>query len=352
MPENELIISTNRLVSPNELKKRIPLSEQGRNVREQSVQTLRDIIKGKNEKVAIIVWPCSIHDVQAAKEYAEKIRKIREGTSDILEIIMRVYFEKPRTNVGWKWLISDPHLNGTENMQDGIIMARQLMVDIADMWIPTATEFLDPIMPQYMGDAVSWWCIWARTTESQTHRQMASGLSMPIGFKNSTDGNATNAINGIRAAAGNHEFLGVDGDGVLSTVKTRWNPHTHIVLRGGKKPNYDTNSVTEVIAQLEQAELPQKVFIDGSHENSGKDHIRQKFVIEDIIEQLSEDRARRIMGVMMESNLKAGNQKFDPGVTPRENLEYGVSITDKCMDWITTEELILRLHEAVKKRNS
>jgi len=351
MPENELIISTNRLASPNELKKRIPLSEQGRQTREQSVQTVRDIIKGKNDKVAVIVWPCSIHDIEAAKEYAEKIKKMREKYGDILEIIMRVYFEKPRTNVGWKWLISDPHLNGGENMQDGIFMARQLMVDIAGMEILTATEFLDPIMPQYIGDAVSWWCIWARTTESQTHRQMASGLSMPIGFKNSTDGNITNAINGIKAAAGNHEFLGVDGDGYLSTVKTRGNPHTHIVIRGGKEPNYDRESIAKIIAQLEGTNLPKKVLIDGSHENSGKDHLRQRYVIENIIEQITEDRAQRIMWVMMESHLNAGNQKFEPWVTPKESLQYGVSITDKCIDWTTTEELIIRLHEATKKRN-
>lgn len=350
MPENENIAGTNRLISPNDLKRVVKLSERWRETRERTVQTLREMIYGQSEKIAIIVWPCSIHDVQAAKEYAEKIKKIREQAGDILEVIMRVYFEKPRTNVGWKWLISDPHLDGTENMQDGILIARQLMIDIADMEIPTATEFLDPIMPQYLGDAVSWWCVWARTTESQTHRQMASGLSMPIGFKNSTDWNVANAINGIRAAAGNHEFLGVDGEGFLSTVKTRGNPHTHIVLRGGKQPNYDAKSIEEVVAQLERAGLPQKVLIDASHENSGKDHIRQGEVVENIIEQLTRDHARQIMGVMMESHLEAGNQKFEPGSTSRESLRYWVSITDKCMDWATTENLILRIHEWIKKR--
>jgi 3-deoxy-7-phosphoheptulonate synthase len=351
MPDNQNIESATPLVSPRELKEAIPLKERGRATVGNGVQSFQEMLSGKSEKVAIIVWPCSIHDVQAAYEYAEKLKKLRETVGDNLELIMRVYFEKPRTTTGWKGLITDPELNGEDNMAEGIRIAREIMAHINELGVPTATEWLDPLTPAFLGDTVAWGCVGARTTESQTHRQMASGLSMPVGFKNSTDGSVINAINGMRSAQWRHAFSGIDEDGRAATIRTKGNKSTHVVLRGGKTPNYRHDDIETVITQLRWAWLPEQVFVDCSHENSGKDHRQQAEVAENLIEQIAIDHERRILGIMLESHLYAGSQKFEPGITTIEALKYWVSITDKCMDWDTTEGIIHAVAEATRKRN-
>lgn len=351
MPDNRNIESATPLISPRELKTTIPLKPRGRATVENGVQSFQDMLNGNSEKVAIIVWPCSIHDRESAYEYAEKLKQLRETVGNDLELIMRVYFEKPRTTTGWKGLITDPELNGEDNMAEGIRIARGIMAHINDLGVPTATEWLDPLTPAYLGDTVTWWCVGARTTESQTHRQMASWLSMPIGFKNSTDGSSMNAINGMKSAKWQHSFYGIDENGRVATIRTKGNDKTHVVLRGGKTPNYKHADIEAVIAQLRWAWLPEKAFIDCSHENAGKDHKQQAEVAKNLIEQIQFDRERRILGIMLESHLNEGNQKFEPGITPVEALKYWVSITDKCMNWGTTESIIHAVAEATRKRN-
>jgi 3-deoxy-7-phosphoheptulonate synthase len=305
-------------------------------------------IEGRSRRVLAIVGPCSIHDPGAALEYAEKLLRLRERVASELVIIMRVYFEKPRTTVGWKGLINDPHLDGTYDIPTGIRRARQLLRDIAELGLPAATEMLDPIIPQYIADLVSWSAIGARTTESQTHREMASGLSMPVGFKNGTDGSLGVAINAMIAASRPHSFLGIDGEGRVGVVRTAGNPHTHLVLRGGSRgPNYDAEAVTRAVEGLTKAGVSPQVLIDASHDNSGKNAERQPDVLRNVGDQLRRG-SQNVLGVMLESHLVAGRQDLKD----KASLVYGQSITDACIDFATTERTLSELAEANAARTS
>jgi 3-deoxy-7-phosphoheptulonate synthase len=294
----------------------------------------------------VIVGPCSIHDVNGALEYAGRLNKLREEFADEMEIVMRVYFEKPRTTVGWKGLINDPHLDNSHDIEAGLNKARQLLLDINAMGLPAATEFLDPIIPQYISDLVTWAAVGARTTESQTHREMASGLSMPVGFKNATDGSLQIAIDAMGAAMRPHSFLGIDQDGTTSIVRTTGNPTGHVVLRGGRsQSNYDATSIREAEAKLAQAGLPTVLMVDCSHANSAKQHARQEEVWHDVVEQRAGG-TRSLIGLMVESNLFEGNQPFPKN--PAE-LRYGVSISDACLGWDATERMMRWGREVLAK---
>ena len=297
---------------------------------------VENILTGKDSRMLVIVGPCSIHDVESAREYAEKLSALRTELQHDFCLIMRVYFEKPRTTTGWKGFINDPHLDDTYDIEHGLFHARKLLLEINEMGLPAATEFLDPITPQYVADVVSWAAIGARTIESQTHRQMASGLSMPVGFKNSTDGRLNVAVDAIRSAMHPHSFLGIDQDGYSSVITTKGNPFGHLVLRGGEKPNYDAESVAHAESWIGKAGLEPSLLVDCSHANSGKKHERQLAVWANILKQKMEGN-KSIVGVMIESNLFCGNQPFpeDP-----EKLRYGVSITDECLSWDETERIL------------
>lgn len=305
------------------------------------------IIHGEDDRVFVVVGPCSVHDVDAAFEYATRLRAVRERTRDALEIIMRVYFEKPRTTLGWKGLINDPDLDGSFRINKGLRLARKLLLDVNAIGVPAATEYLDTIAPQYVADLISWAAIGARTTESQVHRELASGLSCPVGFKNGTDGNVKIAVDAVIAARHPHHFLSVTKGGISAIVHTAGNTDCHVVLRGGKTPNYDNASVRAVAEMLRRHHLPPRVMVDCSHGNSGKDHERQLLVAEDVAQQIAEGESA-IMGVMLESNLVAGRQDLCTGCT----LEYGKSITDACIGWEDTERILERLAEAVRARRT
>ncbi|MCL4171190.1 UNVERIFIED_CONTAM: hypothetical protein GTU68_043987 [Idotea baltica] len=295
----------------------------------------------------MVVGPCSIHDVEAGLEYAQKLAALGEKVKDRILLVMRVYFEKPRTSIGWKGLIMDPDLDGSSNIAKGLKVARVFLKQVIDLKLPTATELLDPITPQYIADLVSWSAIGARTTESQTHRQMASGLSMPVGFKNGTDGGLAVAINAIKAARHKQTFLGINKEGLASEVTTAGNPHCHVVLRGGKNgPNYNEESVSETITQLEKAGLKPTIMVDCSHANSSKEPQKQPAVLKEVIAQIAAG-SDSITSAMIESNLNAGNQPFP---APKNDLKHGVSITDGCIDWPTTETAVLNAHEALQAR--
>lgn len=302
----------------------------------QSRDAINEIIFGNDRRLLVVIGPCSIHDLEAGREYAEKLAKLAKEVDDRMLIVMRVYFEKPRTTVGWKGLIMDPKLDGTSDIPEGLRIARRFLLDIIELGLPTATELLDPITPQYIADLISWSAIGARTTESQTHRQMASGLSMPLGFKNGTDGGLTVAINAIKAASQPQTFLGIDNEGRANALTTKGNPHCHVVLRGGSHgPNYSAEDVAQVRKLLEASQLTPAIMTDCSHANSSKDPARQPEVFDEIVRQsLSEP---SVIGAMVESNLGFGNQSFPQ---PIEDLNYGVSITDGCIDWETTETMI------------
>ena len=302
----------------------------------ESRDAINEIIFGNDRRLLVVIGPCSIHDLEAGREYAEKLAKLAKEVDDRMLIVMRVYFEKPRTTVGWKGLIMDPKLDGTSDIPEGLRIARRFLLDIIELGLPTATELLDPITPQYIADLISWSAIGARTTESQTHRQMASGLSMPLGFKNGTDGGLTVAINAIKAASQPQTFLGIDNEGRANALTTKGNPHCHVVLRGGSHgPNYSAEDVAQVRKLLEASQLTPAIMTDCSHANSSKDPARQPEVFDEIVRQsLSEP---SVIGVMVESNLGFGNQSFPQ---PIEDLNYGVSITDGCIDWETTETMI------------
>lgn len=318
----------------------IPRSEAQEDFVAESRQIIRRIIAGREPRFLLIVGPCSIHDPRAALEYAARLRGLGDRVRDKIYIVMRCYFEKPRTAVGWKGLIMDPRLDDSHAIPEGLRIARRFLMEIIDLGLPTATELLDPITPQYIADLICWSAIGARTTESQTHRQMASGLSMPMGFKNATPGTIAPAINAIQAARDPQTFLGISGDGVASAVSTKGNPDCHIVLRGGDAgPNYSAQHVAEAERQLEQAGLEKAILIDCSHGNSGKDPSRQPEVLR-YVANLRASGTASIFGAMLESNLRAGSQPFP---RPRESLVYGQSITDACIDWETTERLILEL---------
>lgn len=332
------IISNQRLITPETLKSRRPLPpETGRIVRAGRA-AVEDILAGRDGRLLVIVGPCSIHDPAGALEYAGRLRELRAELAGQLEILMRVYFEKPRTTVGWKGLINDPHLDDSCDIEAGLQIARRLLLDVAALGLPTATEFLDPIVPQYLGDAVSWAAIGARTTESQTHREMASGLSMPVGFKNGTDGDCQTAIDAMRSARHAHSFLGIDQQGMTSVVKTTGNAYGHVVLRGGRQRiNYDPASIAEAARALEAAGLPAALMVDCSHANSGKHHGRQEWVWQSLLEQRRAAEESPIIGAMLESNLVAGKQSIPQR---REDLVYGQSITDACLGWAQTEALL------------
>ena len=302
----------------------------------ESRDAINEIIFGNDRRLLVVIGPCSIHDLRAGREYAEKLAKLAKEVDDRMLIVMRVYFEKPRTTVGWKGLIMDPKLDGTSDIPEGLRIARRFLLDIIELGLPTATELLDPITPQYIADLISWSAIGARTTESQTHRQMASGLSMPLGFKNGTDGDLTVAINAIKAASQPQTFLGIDNEGRANALTTKGNPHCHVVLRGGSHgPNYSDEDVAQVRKLLEASQLTPAIMTDCSHANSSKDPARQPEVFDEIVRQsLSEP---SVIGAMVESNLGFGNQSFPQ---PIEDLNYGVSITDGCIDWETTETMI------------
>ncbi|SHF74180.1 3-deoxy-7-phosphoheptulonate synthase [Vibrio gazogenes] len=329
------------LITPEALKAKLPLSEKAQQFIHQSRQTIADIIHKRDHRLLVVCGPCSIHDLDAAKEYAMRFKALAEAVSDQLYLVMRVYFEKPRTTVGWKGLINDPHMDGTFDIEHGLHIGRQLLVELAEMDIPLATEALDPISPQYLSDTFSWAAIGARTTESQTHREMASGLSMPIGFKNGTDGSLSTAINAMQAASSSHRFMGINAEGQVALLTTQGNSNGHVILRGGKQTNYDSVSVAECEAEMHNAKLDPALMVDCSHANSRKDFRRQPLVAEDVIHQIREGN-RSIIGLMIESHIHEGNQSSD---LPREEMQYGVSITDACISWEVTDSLLRRAHQ-------
>ncbi len=312
---------------------------------------VRNIMAGSDDRLLVIIGPCSIHDPAAAIEYARKLKAERDKHAGELEVVMRVYFEKPRTTVGWKGLINDPYLDESYRIHEGLRIARQLLVDINRLGVPAGSEFLDVISPQYIGDLIAWGAIGARTTESQVHRELASGLSAPVGFKNGTDGNIRIATDAIQAAARPHHFLSVHKNGQVAIVETKGNKDCHVILRGGKTPNYDTVSVKAACADIESAKLPCRLMIDASHANSSKQHQRQIEVMRDVGAQLAAG-SRCIFGVMVESNLLGGAQKFTPGKDDPTKLEHGKSITDACIDWSDTVGLLDGLAQAVKARRA
>jgi 3-deoxy-7-phosphoheptulonate synthase len=314
-------------------------------------QKIREIMQGKDDRLLVVIGPCSIHDPSAALEYARKLLAERERYADTLEIVMRVYFEKPRTTVGWKGLINDPYLDESYRIDEGLRMARHLLLEINRLGVPAGSEFLDVVSPQYIGDLISWGAIGARTTESQVHRELASGLSAPIGFKNGTDGNIKIATDAIQAAAGAHHFLSVHKNGQVAIVETAGNPDCHVILRGGKAPNYDAANVASACKDLEGAKLAPTLMVDCSHANSSKQHERQIDVAKDIASQLVAG-SRSIFGVMVESHLRAGNQKFTPGKDAPSALEYGKSITDACIGWDDSTQVLATLSDAVKARRA
>ncbi|MEC7357405.1 MAG: 3-deoxy-7-phosphoheptulonate synthase [Verrucomicrobiota bacterium] len=304
----------------------------------KSREQIKEIIFGEDPRLLVILGPCSIHCLESGKEYANRLSNLADKVSDKLLLVMRVYFEKPRTTVGWKGLIMDPELDGTDNIPEGLRIARSFLSQVIDSGVPTATELLDPITPQYIADLICWSAVGARTTESQTHRQMASGLSMPLGFKNATNGSILPAVNAIKAATSPQTFLGISQEGIASAVSTNGNPHCHIILRGGEDgPNYETEHVKTVANQLEDKGLQPAIMIDASHDNSGKNHENQPDVFRNIISQRA-DGDKNVIGAMLESNIVSGSQKFPQ---PVNSLTYGQSITDKCIDWEITEEIIL-----------
>jgi 3-deoxy-7-phosphoheptulonate synthase len=338
------IQSTKVVLPPVFLEEELPVTERASATVFQTRREIVDILKGADPRLVVVVGPCSIHDTQAAREYAGLLKGALAEFQKELCIVMRVYFEKPRTTLGWKGLINDPHLNGSFRINDGLRLARHLLLDLAEMGVPAGTEFLDMISPQYVASLVSWGAIGARTTESQVHRQLASGLSCPVGFKNGTSGNVQIAIEAIISAAHPHTFLGHSKTGQSAILFTAGNPDCHIILRGGRQTtNYDATAVAQTAEQMEKAGIPPRIMIDCSHANSNKDHTRQAEVCRNVAAQIAAG-DRRIQGVMIESNLVAGAQKFAPN-TP---LVYGQSITDACIDWNETHGLLRELASAVR----
>lgn len=334
---NNVHISSEKvLVTPQELKVELPLSKSASEFVLNARKTVADIIHKRDNRVLIVAGPCSIHDLKSAKEYALKLKRLHDELQDQFYILMRVYFEKPRTTVGWKGMINDPNMDESFDVEKGLRLARELMIYLADLGLPVATEALDPISPQYMSELITWSAIGARTTESQTHREMASGLSMPVGFKNGTNGKLDVAINALQSAASSHRFMGINQQGQVALLQTAGNPDGHVILRGGKQPNYDSVSIAECEQQLHAAKLNARLIVDCSHGNSSKDHNKQKGVCDDIFNQIASGN-QSIIGVMLESHLNAGNQSSEQ---PFEQLAYGVSVTDACIDWQTTEILL------------
>jgi 3-deoxy-7-phosphoheptulonate synthase len=333
-----------RLLTPRALKAELPVSAAANRTVVNSRENVTRILQQKESRLLVVVGPCSIHDVDGALEYGEKLNALRQELADQMEIVMRVYFEKPRTTIGWKGLINDPRLDGTYDIETGLKKARRLLLDLTAMGLPAATEFLDPIIPQYIDDLVTWVAIGARTTESQTHREMASGLSMPVGFKNGTDGSLQIALDAMLSARTPHSFLGIDQDGITSIIRTTGNPVGHLVLRGGRaRPNFDAVSIREAETKLAQTGLPAALMVDCSHANSGKQHARQEEVWRSVIAQRAGG-TRSLAGLMVESYLQEGNQPFPQ--KPSE-MRYGVSVTDACLGWDATERMFRWAHETI-----
>ncbi|HMB15774.1 MAG TPA: 3-deoxy-7-phosphoheptulonate synthase [Pelovirga sp.] len=341
------VLDVTPIIAPAELKQVFPLSLDGANFVNNSRNTIKAILRGEDKRLMVVVGPCSIHDSAMALDYARRLSKLAAELSDQMFIIMRVYFEKPRTTIGWKGLINDPDMNGSHQISKGLGIARQLFCAMTAMKLPIASEMLDPITPQYLSDMISWGAIGARTTESQTHREMASGLSFPVGFKNGTDGTLTIAADAMAAAKHPHSFLGINREGRSSIVQTSGNPNVHIVLRGGNdRPNYYPEDIEQTAALLRKKNLSTAIMVDCSHANSCKDHERQREVLDNVVDQLV-GRPGNITGVMIESNINAGNQALP---TDPRDLQYGVSITDKCVDWDTTVEMLTAAYQRLKAR--
>jgi 3-deoxy-7-phosphoheptulonate synthase len=342
--DNQHVVELKPLVSPREMKTRHPITDDVSEIVFQTRRAIRQILHGQDrDRLLVIVGPCSIHDPEAAYEYADRLAELSAAVRDRLLIVMRTYFEKPRTTVGWKGLINDPALDGSCDIGSGIELARTLLLNINRRGVPCASEMLDPVTPQYLADLISWAAIGARTTESQTHREMASGLSMPVGFKNGTEGSLQVALNAMIAARQPHHFVGINADGLTCIVKTMGNPDRHIVLRGGAgKPNYSREHIARAEAAVGSEGIMRPIMVDCSHDNSSKDHRRQADVAREVVAQFREGR-QSIMGLMLESNLKAGRQTWQLG----KPLEYGVSITDACMGWDETADLLRELAETL-----
>ena len=337
--------SIHPLVTPAELKTELPLTESAYQTVLHGRETIRNILDGKDKRIFVVIGPCSIHDPVAAHEYADRLKVLSDKIKDSIYIVMRVYFEKPRTTVGWKGLINDRDMNDSFNIEKGLRIGRKLLVELNEKGLPCATEALDPNSPQYYQDLITWSAIGARTTESQTHREMSSGLSSPVGFKNGTDGGLTVATNAMQSVKHGHHFLGLNNQGQVSVIRTSGNPYAHVVLRGGNgKPNYDAGSVAEAEAALAKAKVSTKIMIDTSHANSNKDPFLQPLVLKNITEQII-DGNKSIIGIMVESHLKGGRQEIPENLC---DLEYGKSVTDGCIDWDTTEKVLLEMHEALK----
>jgi len=341
------INKSKELLPPVAVLEKFPATESASSTTFRSREAISNILKGDDDRLLVIIGPCSIHDPEAAIEYGKRLKVLRDELGDRLEVVMRVYFEKPRTTVGWKGLINDPYLNDTFKINDGLRMGRKLLLDLTDMGMPTASEFLDMITPQYVADLISWGAIGARTTESQVHRELASGISCPVGFKNGTDGNIKIASDAIRSASASHHFLSVTKYGHSAIIETAGNPDCHIILRGGKEPNYSADHVGAIKQELEASGLPQKVMIDFSHANSSKQYQRQMVVAEDVAGQISGGE-ESIFGVMIESHLVEGRQDLVAG----ETLTYGQSITDACIGWDDTEKVLRQLADAVAERRN
>ena len=333
---NLRIDSMEVLDSPNALIQKFSLSSQAIQTIMTGRRIVEAIIEKRDKRLLCVVGPCSIHDPELAMEYAKRLKRLADVVLDKIYLVMRVYFCKPRTTVGWKGYINDPFLDGTEKIKDGLELARKLLIDISELGLPIGTEMLDSITPQYIADLICWSAIGARTTESQTHRELASGLSMPVGFKNGTSGDLEVAFNAMQSCASGHSFLGVNQEGKVAVVRTTGNEHGHIVLRGGSdKINYDEETIQHVVEQLQKKNLRQTIVVDCSHANSNKDHTQQPSVLYEVVRQMKAGQ-KALVGVMIESNLEEGNQS----IVPQQPLKYGVSVTDKCIDWNTTEQLI------------
>ena len=333
------------LLAPMQVMRELAATERSEETTFGSRKAVHDILRGADDRLLVVVGPCSIHDYAAAIDYAKRLKGERERLKADLEIVMRVYFEKPRTTVGWKGFINDPHLDETFDMNEGLRLARKLLREINEVGVPCGTEFLDLISPQYIADLIAWGAIGARTTESQSHRQLASGLSCPVGFKNGTDGNVRIAVDAIKAANSRHYFISVTKSGHVAVFKTAGNEDCHVILRGGKSPNYDAASIDAACKELAAAGLAQRLMVDFSHANSSKQYQRQLEVAKDVAGQLASGE-RRVVGVMVESHLNAGRQDLVPG----QKLQYGVSITDACIGWDDTVKLLETLADAVRKR--
>lgn len=349
--DNLNIASNEPLITPEQLKQSLPLQGQAQDTVKAARETIFSILDRKDPRLFVVVGPCSIHDVDAALDYAARLKELAAKVEDTLYIVMRVYFEKPRTSIGWKGLINDPHLDDSFKIEEGLRIGRKLLLDIAELGLPASTEALDPISPQYMQDLIAWSAIGARTTESQTHREMSSGLSSPVGFKNGTDGGLMVAINAMQSVSSPHRFLGISSEGQVSVVTTKGNPYAHVVLRGGSNgPNYDTVHVAQCETALEKGGVSQNIMIDCSHANSNKDPDVQPLVLKDISHQILEGN-KSIIGVMLESHINHGNQSIPDDLS---QLKYGVSVTDACMDWGTTEKAIMdmadKLRDVLPKR--